>query len=559
MKKIVRLAAFTLPLLLLIQLIPILVANATRPERVLVSNESLDTEFARNLIQSLNCNNGNEVGVVVRSPEYYIEEQKILNTPQLQEKLKELYDFIFLYGYTDILKFMLDMNMGNTTLFWEFMDIYSEYNDLLLVITGTRLDPYILFNDTLLIDKQMQIIHPNFNNFVQNDLYAANSLLILANADIFAEMVADAVNMAFIEKGRSDLALVETMITDDMRFSIYMPNELSIVFITCRNGIINSVGHGFLHMFCEFDKPSFPDPPDPPDEPTEPPEHTGCCIDYSHDDILVPGSADGFEINLTKETITIPATYTSVAYSVDGGTKWKNVKPDTFSDAKFPKLFNKDLTLHLSDKPIDKKTKKPPDDAAVVTFAAIGKRAAAPKLTINYLIGADNTGATPGQWVLTEKGGSTAVKENVQIGAADAAKKNKVTDEKHFGCFYDGLTNGICVKELKTAKPIKSIYLIRTAPQDGPDYKAASKVKKVKALSEIKAPRYKVKTTKASKSKEATKTIKYKANTIVSRTDLTTLHPSNGLLDVMDVTESIWLWTGATAKKPASVKLEIRF
>lgn len=106
-------------------------------------------------------------------------------------------------------------------------------------------------------------------------------------------------------------------------------------------------------------------------------------IDYAGvQDVIVSGSETGFFIDLNKEIITVPSTYTPVAFSIDGGVKWKEAK-DRLSAAKFPKLLSKDLSLRLSDKPIDKTTKKPADGAAIVSFAKINRRPAAPKLAIN--------------------------------------------------------------------------------------------------------------------------------------------------------------------------------
>jgi uncharacterized protein YjdB len=276
-------------------------------------------------------------------------------------------------------------------------------------------------------------------------------------------------------------------------------------------------------------------------------------IDYDADEIIVYGSEAGFYINLTWETITLardeeesPVKYTVKTYSIDGGEKWKDAK-DAFSAAKFPKLLGKDMTLHISDKPIDKKTKKPAEGAQIVTFPTIQKRAAAPKLTVNYLIAADLTGETAGEWVLSEKGGSAAVKEGIEIGAANS--KKKAVDENGFGKFRDGAGSGVAVKPLTGTKPVKSVYFIRIAPaQSGNTYTAASKTKKITVTSEQKKPNYKADAKKG--------VIKVKAGTYVSINGGTPeLYSAKAEIPVTAGTFD--LWQAATAKKPASAKQTI--
>ncbi|MCL1820469.1 MAG: Ig-like domain-containing protein [Oscillospiraceae bacterium] len=276
-------------------------------------------------------------------------------------------------------------------------------------------------------------------------------------------------------------------------------------------------------------------------------------INYDIENVFIPGSgANGVSINLTQETITL-GDYKPAAFSTDGGSKWKPVK-DALGAAKFPKLLNKDMTLHLSDKPIEKSTKQPPEDATIVTFAAIEKRATAPKLTVNYEIAADKTGTMAGEWVLSEKGGTEAVKKDILVGVASG----KNVDGNGFGQF--SANGGIAVQGAK-----KTTYFIKIGPaESGGKYTAASKAKKVSAAGQTKAPTYKVNTKAEKKDKDGTvKTpasaiIKVKANTYVSISGGTpTLYSAKEDLDVLNVTGTIELWMAGTAKKPASVKQTI--
>ena len=282
-------------------------------------------------------------------------------------------------------------------------------------------------------------------------------------------------------------------------------------------------------------------------------------IDYSHTDLIVPGSTDGFAINLTKEVLEIPENaetpYTIAAFSIDGGLKWKAVKSGMFSDANFPKLLNKDLTLHISNVPIDRQTKKPPETVVIVTFAKINKRPAAPKLAVNYAIGADLTGTTSGEWVLTERNGTTAVKNGIEIGVANAVRK--AVDDNGYGVFFEGDKNGIPVKTLPSSNKVEKItYFIRTAPtaptQAGQAYTAAGKSRKITASSEIKQ----LKAVKPKTDRNTQElTISLKKGLAYTVNDESVISTGNVKVTVsVEKGDSVTIWNIATAKKPASKK-----
>ncbi|MCL2099413.1 MAG: Ig-like domain-containing protein [Oscillospiraceae bacterium] len=264
-------------------------------------------------------------------------------------------------------------------------------------------------------------------------------------------------------------------------------------------------------------------------------------IDYSAADLIVPGSDRNFGINLTKETFIKPDDYDIKSFSIDGGTKWKAAKADTFSDAKLNKLFSKELNLRISDTAIDKATKQPGEGAVIVTFPKINKRPKIDKLVVNYAIGADASGATAGAWVLTVKDGSSSVKNDIEVGLASG----KVLDDYGYGRFTgaNGSKNGIAVQPLTGAKPAKTVYFIRNAAkQSGSVYTPASKARKINVLGEQKQPQYKV----------SKGIIKYKANTYTQPGSSTaSLRTAKG---EWTTAGEVTLWMAATAKKPASAK-----
>ncbi|MCL2081994.1 MAG: hypothetical protein FWH04_01985 [Oscillospiraceae bacterium] len=252
------------------------------------------------------------------------------------------------------------------------------------------------------------------------------------------------------------------------------------------------------------------------------------CINYSPTADIIVTSDDTPKINLSNETLDL-AGFAASEFSVDGGGKWKAVKADTFGDKKFAKLLNKGMALHLKDA-----------GGSTVTFPVINPRPK-PKLAANYEIAA--SGGAFGQWVLAEKNSSAAVKSNIQIGIAglnDKGKPGKAVDTNGWGKFQaDG---GICVKPIgdKNGKPavVKTTYFYRTAPSDVDGFTPGGKPKKIKATSQLKPTKYKLKDGK----------IKVKKGTIV-----------NGAAPLADKAEidfvaGMQVWMAATAKKAASAK-----
>jgi len=89
--------------------------------------------------------------------------------------------------------------------------------------------------------------------------------------------------------------------------------------------------------------------------------------------VIIPSTNHGDTafINLTEETITLPEGFTVAAFSTDGGTKWRRGALPVA--AKFPRMLNKGMTLHVTNQ-FDAKEKKPAADAATITFPEIGER-----------------------------------------------------------------------------------------------------------------------------------------------------------------------------------------
>jgi hypothetical protein len=182
-------------------------------------------------------------------------------------------------------------------------------------------------------------------------------------------------------------------------------------------------------------------------------------INYDINEIIVPGTVDGFSINLTRETITVPSSYTVQAFSTDGGRRWRAIRPDTLSDARFPRLLNRNLDLRLSDKAIDStlRPRRPAADANIVEFNSIRGRPKPPRLRVNLLIGRSR-----GDWLLAEDRktahSASVRKDDIEVAVADVNNRNRIPDRNGFGVFFPGPINGIPIPRERTS------FLFRFAP-----------------------------------------------------------------------------------------------
>jgi hypothetical protein len=287
--------------------------------------------------------------------------------------------------------------------------------------------------------------------------------------------------------------------------------------------------------------------PAPPEPPESPDPSKG--IDYSAPDITINGSgAAGVTINLTQETINL-GDFTVAAFSTNGGGKWQAVRSDTFGDARFSRMFNKDMELWLSDTAIDRSTKQPGEGAAIVKFAKINKRPKMEKFAVNYLIGTDRTGATSGSWVLTEKNDTSSIKAGIEIALANG----RVPDENGYGRFIgvNGSTNGIAVMPISGTKPVRTTYFIRQgAGQSGSEFTAASKARRINVLGEQRPPKYSVNAKSG--------ILKFRAGTYIAiNGGSARIESEKGDLNLSSQTGTIELWLAATPRKPASAKQAI--
>jgi hypothetical protein len=271
-------------------------------------------------------------------------------------------------------------------------------------------------------------------------------------------------------------------------------------------------------------------------------------IDLTSDKISFPLVETILEAE--DKTRTTFAPYTPMAFSTDGGKKWRVIKAKSmFDDVRFPRLLNKDLELWVSDAWITRAVKNTDKEAVkggapkllqpkgvpdgkgsepaanIIKFQKIDKRpkigGGTVKFAVNYGIYADTTGVTPGGWALGKKeDAKTPLAELVkgrpsdgskkyalidgwQVGATETSK-DKIPDTRGYGRFCEGIeckkSNTYCFGMGIPVKPFggdkRTVYFVRTEPGmkitgSGVSYTAASRAKKVNVSSELKETRLK--------------------------------------------------------------------
>jgi hypothetical protein len=225
---------------------------------------------------------------------------------------------------------------------------------------------------------------------------------------------------------------------------------------------------------------------------------------------------DNAVINLSTETVTLPAAFSVAAYSTDGGKKWK--RGTLPAENRFPRLLNKGMTLHVTSD-FDRKGKKPAADAQTITFPKIDARPKRNADKLKPFYGDEN-------WVLAKKGSTAAVFAGLEYAPSS---NGKTPDGNWLPLPQDGL-------------PVlnsRATVLVRTAPTAS---RAASTAWRVRPAVFGKAPNYKAKNGE----------ITVRANTYVSLPDGTvTLHREKKKIPVVSGME---VWNAATGRRPASLR-----
>jgi hypothetical protein len=276
-------------------------------------------------------------------------------------------------------------------------------------------------------------------------------------------------------------------------------------------------------------------------------------IDYTAPNIVIIGKTGNANseviINLTAETIVF-GEFKAVAFSIDGGNRWRAVKPNIFSASKFPNLLNRDLNLRLSNTAIDRKTRKPPTDAVIVEFPNITKRPKIRNFIINYAIGVDKTGKTPGEWVLTERNSHSSVKSGIEVAVANG----RIPNTDGYGRFIgaNGTSNGIAVMPISGTRVIRTNYFIREAPKlENGTYIAASRPRRITVAGQRRAPIHK---------RAKNGNINFKAGTFIQiGSSAPVFRDTKGIL--MSVTygnNPVAFWLAPTANRSASAKQILR-
>jgi hypothetical protein len=230
--------------------------------------------------------------------------------------------------------------------------------------------------------------------------------------------------------------------------------------------------------------------------------------------LTIASPTPGAVINLSTDTIALPTGFTVAAYSTDGGRKWK--RGELPNAARFPRLLNKGMTLHVTDD-FDRKDKKPTAGAETITFPEIAAR---PKRNADKL--RPFYGET--HWVLAKRGTTAAVFSNLEYAPSS---NGKTPDGNWIPMPEDGIP----------VSTSRDTYLVRTAPTVTT---AASAAWRVRTAAFGKAPNLKVKNDE----------ITVNAGMYVKLPDGTvTLYREKKKIPAVTGME---IWRAANGKKPAS-------
>lgn len=198
---------------------------------------------------------------------------------------------------------------------------------------------------------------------------------------------------------------------------------------------------------------------------------------YAYDE----GGAQTDEIYLNMTTEKLVSAFSYNGYSINGGKTWKEGK---IKDKEFEKLFNSGFSLVLTDK-YDKKTKKPTEEAVFYYFDKVEKRPSTKPFKVNYSLYSDKYGVTNGQWTLTF---NRQVADMTRYEIGEATSDGKKIGKNGYGLWPD--KDGVWVPSSGADGKTKSItYYYRTIASE---VCGASKVKKIKVSTAVKAPKLKV-------------------------------------------------------------------
>ena len=294
-------------------------------------------------------------------------------------------------------------------------------------------------------------------------------------------------------------------------------------------------------------------------------------IIYGKKDIIVPGSINGFEINLTKEELIIPSTYTVTAYRVNRGnvTKISNEKNmSTFLEKTFKNLLRNKNKMELRLKVINSKS----EELDMVFPEILPSLEQKPRLSVNYLLYADNTGATAGKWCLLGKDKNKSSELEIAASKGSSFKDRKIIGEKNYGKFPEtGISVEPCDSEIK-ASDRNLYYFVRLAPQrlDDGTYRSASNAQLIKIFTERAAPKMPAVSNDKTKAfslakgnivfgggidKLGAKPVAISSTPAKFEKGSTFLAEENVKINLGDYNDTVLIWQSATEKRPASDKI----
>jgi hypothetical protein len=256
-------------------------------------------------------------------------------------------------------------------------------------------------------------------------------------------------------------------------------------------------------------------------------------------EVIVPSDTpDISEINLTRETITLPTGFTVAAFSVDGGTKWKRGALPAAD--RFPRLLNNKngMTLHITNN-FDQSAKNPATGAQTIEFPAIGARPKrnAEKLRPSY---------GDSHWVLAKKDTTAAVFTGYEFAPSSNGKT------PNNGQWFIMPEDGIPI----ASGSARQTFLVRAAPNGSPT--AASTHWRVRPVNFGKVPTYSIRQVKVSGSSDKVAAIAFRKGDqyAIGNGDFTPALTDKVTIPVSQLREqgtTLRVRRATTGKRPASL------
>jgi len=263
--------------------------------------------------------------------------------------------------------------------------------------------------------------------------------------------------------------------------------------------------------------------------------------------------------------------FTVMSYSVDNGAKWTNIRnnelgatSDDFATL-LRRLLNRGMTLRISDRAIDRTTKRPALGGTTIIFPTVTARPKAERYVVSYAVGqlsATPTDVANNRWALVTRTAPTTALTgtaltNLQIGLLVDRERTPITNgwKDYASASNTSLRNVVTIEEAAGERNASWAY--RTAPtfnSTNGRFTPASAAVRVRVLTETRAPRLRLRVD----NKKGGGSLRYRAGTTIINGGAMTNYAEAGTLDLpAGQSVSLQIRLMATVRRPQSAVQEL--